>query len=280
MLNAFTVDVEEWFHICGLDGDLGFANWPNLPSRVIETTDVVLDLLDRRSVCATFFVLGWVADRWPTLVARIKSAGHEIASHGHRHDRAYELTAQQFEADLDRSLTALAEAGAPAISGYRAPEWSINDGSLWALDVLARRGLRFDSSMTPLKLIGNPSYPQVLHRRATASGAILEFPPLVARWVGQNVPIGGGWALRMSTPLTVLKEIERKNRAGEPAMLFIHPWELDPAPPRIKLPIAHQFAHYFRLSGFAHRLNEILGHARFGSIGQVLDTMPAPVTCS
>ena len=139
MENAFTVDVEEWFHICGVSGSFGEESWTKLPSRVVETTKRLLDLLDLRQVQATFFVLGSVADRYPDLVSCIRSGGHEVASHGYSHRRVYELGPEAFEKDLDRSLGALSRAGVDPVLGYRAPEWSINDRSLWALEILARR---------------------------------------------------------------------------------------------------------------------------------------------
>jgi polysaccharide deacetylase family protein (PEP-CTERM system associated) len=268
--NAFTVDVEEWFHICGVDGELRQENWLNLPSRVVATTNRLLDLLDRRNVFATFFVLGWVADHHPGLVERIRMAGHEIASHGYDHRRVYELTPESFTEDLDRSLSALGRAGARSVFGYRAPEWSINDRSLWALDILAARDFRYDSSMTALPMIGNPAYRQTPHERRTASGTLLEFPPLIGRRFGQNYPMGGGWGLRMHSARTVLREIERRNRDGAAVALFVHPWELDPDPPRTRLPLGPRFAHYFCLSGFERRLDEILAGSDFAPMGTVL----------
>jgi len=268
--NAFTVDVEEWFHICGVGGNFGEESWTKLPSRVVETTKTLLDLLDRRNVLATFFVLGWVANRYPHLVACIRSAGHEVASHGYSHRRVYELGPQAFEKDLDRSLEALSLAGVDPVVGYRAPEWSINDRSLWALEILARRGFLFDSSMTPLRLIGNPSYSEIPHCESTPCGDIVEFPPLVGRRLGQNYPLGGGWGLRMHSPRTVLRRIEKRNHIGLPVALFVHPWELDPDPPRVRLPLGHRFAHYFRLDGFVGRLDEILAGAAFAPMSAVL----------
>src|SRR5882672_5171082 len=143
MRNCLTVDVEEWFHVCDAKGSLAFDRWDTLPSRVVDTTRDVLELLDACGVRGTFFVLGWVAERYPNLVQEIARAGHEIASHGHLHQRVYELTPESFARDLDTGLAALAAAGARSVRGYRAPEWSINDRSLWALDALARAGFAF-----------------------------------------------------------------------------------------------------------------------------------------
>ena len=266
--NFLTVDVEEWFHVCGAGGALAPEFWASLPSRVELTTDLALDLLARHGVRATFFVLGWVAQHHPRLVERIVHAGHEVASHGWTHRRVYELDEATFADELARTNAVLESSGAPRPIGFRAPEWSINDRAPWALAALARAGFRYDSSMSPLRLIGNPRYPQVPHRRETPHGPLIEVPPLVGRWLGQQYPLGGGWGLRMSRPATVLAAIEARNRRGEPATLFIHPWEIDPDPPRIALPPPLRFSHYFRLPGFAGRLNDILPGAAFGPIGE------------
>ncbi len=266
--NFLTVDVEEWFHVCGAGGPLAPERWPHLPSRVEYTTDLTLDLLARRGVKATFFVLGSVAERHPGLVGRVVSAGHEVASHGFSHRRVYELDEASFAEEIARANLALEYAGAPRPIGFRAPEWSINDRAPWGLAALARAGFRYDSSMSPLRIVGNPDYPQVPHRRETAHGALVEVPPLVGRRFGQQYPLGGGWGLRMSRPSTVIREIEARNREGARATLFVHPWELDPEPPRVSLPPALRFSHYFRLSGFATRLDEILSRAAFGPIGE------------
>ncbi|MEO8483484.1 MAG: polysaccharide deacetylase family protein [Acidobacteriota bacterium] len=260
--NALTVDVEEWFHICGVPG-LAQSVWPSLPSRVVDNTTRLLDLLDRCGARGTFFVLGYVAERFPELIARIRDAGHQIGSHGHLHTRVYELGPDGFARDLDRSLRALTGAGTGAIRTFRAPEWSINDRSLWALDVLAARGVTCDSSMAPMRVVGNPRYPHEPHRRETPHGSILEVPPMVGRRFGQNVPLGGGWGLRMARPSTVLREVERRNLRGERAVFWVHPWEVDPSPPHVALPLGLWFAHYFRLSGFASRFEQVLRGARF-----------------
>ena len=267
---ALTVDVEEWFHICGVGGALAPEHWPSLPSRVVANTQVLLDMLDRRRVRATFFVLGYVARRHPELVDAIRRAGHEVGSHGHMHTRVYEMTPDAFAADLDDSLSALVDAGADAVTAFRAPEWSINDRSLWALDVLALRGIRVDSSMAPLRLVGNPRYEQVIHRRATASGEVVECPPMVSKRLGQNVPGGGSWGLRMRSPRATLRELERRSNTGHASILWVHPWEVDDDPPRVPLPGAKWFAHYFHLAGFRTRLDAILRDGTFVPLGTLV----------
>ncbi len=264
--NAVTVDVEEWFHICAAGPHLAPERWRSLPSRVVLTTRLLLEDLDRAGARATFFVLGWVAERCPELVAEIRSAGHDIGSHGHMHTRVYELGRDAFAEDLRLSVTALERAGAGRVCAFRAPEWSINGRSPWGLDVLAREGFTMDASMAPVRLVGDVAFPRRPHLRETSSGRIVEVPPLVVDRFGQVMPIGWGWALRMSSPSRVLRSIEETNRAGAPSVLTVHPWEIDPDPPRASLPIRLRFAHYFRLGGFRRRLAEILRHGDFGSL--------------
>jgi polysaccharide deacetylase family protein (PEP-CTERM system associated) len=267
--NVFTVDLEEWFHVCGVGGELAPEHWDRLPARVEQTTRVLLDLLDALQVRATFFVVGWVGDRYPRLIEAVLEAGHEIGSHGYHHTRAYDLGPDAFRQDLRASVRALAAAGAARVTMFRAPEWSINDRSLWALEILVEEGITVDASMAPVRLVGAVTYPRQPHLRPTPAGPITEVPPLVVDRFGQTMPLGWGWGLRMSSPRRVLRAIEGVNRAGGPAVLMIHPWELDPDPPRVRLPARLQFAHYFRLSGFRERLRDVLRAVPFGSIGDM-----------
>jgi polysaccharide deacetylase family protein (PEP-CTERM system associated) len=278
--NVFTVDLEEWFHICASGhASLQPERWDRLPTRVELTTTLLLDLLDRRGVRATFFIVGWVAERHPELIRTVRAAGHEIGSHGYLHQKAYELGPDRFRSDLRESIRAVSEAGAGPVTLFRAPEWSINDRSLWALDTLAEEGVRVDASMAPVRIVGAVTYPRYAHIRRTPAGPITEVPPLVADRFGQVMPMGWGWGLRMSSPRRVLRPLEAVNRAGRPAVLTVHPWELDPDPPRVRLPARLHFAHYFRLSGFHARLNEVLGGATFGRIGDLdLDRGPSNVS--
>ena len=218
MTNIFTVDLEDWFHVCGVKA-LSREQWGSLPSRVESTTRWLLDTLDASGVRATFFVLGWIAEQYPELVAAVRSAGHDIGSHGHDHLRAYDLTPEAFARDVRRSVSALNAAGVPSVTAFRAPEWSINDRSLWALETLAAEGFGIDASMAPVRIVGSPSFPRHPHVRQTASGNITEVPPLVADRFGQSMPMGWGWGLRMSSPRRVLRRIEEVNRTGVAAVL-------------------------------------------------------------
>ncbi len=268
-MNVLSVDVEEWFHVCGVGGALAPERWPALPSRVVITTARLLDELDAAQVTATFFVLGWVADRYPELVERIQTAGHAIASHGYGHIRVPELGPAAFCADLSASVRALQRAGAGPITAYRAPEWSLNTRTPWAFDELAAQGFTVDASMAPVRIVGQTSYPRQPHRRRTAHGAIIEVPPFVVDRVGQVVPLGWGWALRTWQPRRILRAIEHSNALGYPAVLTVHPWEIDDDPPRVRLPVRLHFAHYFRLSGFINRLRTLLRTASFSTLEKV-----------
>lgn len=273
--NIFTVDLEEWFHVCASGNPaLDPENWDSLPSRVELTTRMLLDVLDRLSIRATFFVVGWVAERHPELIASVGAAGHELGSHGYIHRKVYELGPDRFRDDLRASLRVLGSLGAGKVSRFRAPEWSINERSLWALDTLAGEGIDVDASMAPLSIVGDVRYPRYPHIRRTGAGPITEVPPLVADRFRQVMPMGWGWGLRMSSPRRILRTIDTANREGRPAVLTVHPWELDPDPPRVRLPARLRFAHYFRLSGFGFRLNEVLKGAAFGGIGEFLSATP------
>ncbi len=266
--HALTVDVEDWFHICGV-AHLDREHWDRLPARVDPTTRWLLDRLQRRNVRATFFVVGWVAARYPALVADIAAAGHEIGSHSHWHQRVYEMTPGQFADDLRQSTAAISACGVTPVPAFRAPAWSINGRSLWALEVLASQQITLDSSMAPLRVVGDPGFPQEIHRRQTPAGSLTECPPAIERRFGQQVPFGGGWGLRRSRPRRVLRELERRLARRQPAVLWIHPWELDDDPPRTPLPLGLRAAHYLGLSGFRRRYDDILAGSVFAPLSEV-----------
>lgn len=275
-MNAFTVDVEDWFHICGVGGPLAPERWDDLPTRVAGTTDRLLALLDEAGVTATFFVLGWVADRHPALVQRIEAAGHRLGSHGYWHTRVYEIGPAAFGADLARSLSAISAAGASPVTAYRAPEWSLNTRTPWGFDVLAQHGFTVDASMAPVRMVGSIEYPRTPHLVSSGSGRITEVPPFVVDRFGQVLPLGWGWALRRAKPRDVARAVERANTVGRPAVLTVHPWEIDPDPPRARLPWRLHFAHYHALHGFPRRLRAILRSVPFSTLEGIAQSVSAP----
>jgi polysaccharide deacetylase family protein (PEP-CTERM system associated) len=269
--NAFTVDVEDWFHICGVDERLPAASWDRLESRVVATTRMLLEDLAAAGHRGTFLVVGWIAARFPDLVGEILAAGHEIGLHSHWHRRVYDLTPDSFRQDLRDNLAAVRAAGARSVTSFRAPEWSLNQRAPWAFAILAEEGIRLDASRAPVARVGSSSFPRRPYPIATAAGALLELPPLVGRLAGQAVPLGWGWGLRKAEPADVLGAIAAYNRQGDPAVLTVHPWELDPDPPHVRLPAALAFAHYYRLSGFRARLRDVLAGAEFGPLCELPD---------
>lgn len=270
-LNAFTVDVEDWFHVCGVEDRLPSSEWDRLESRVVPTTEMLLDDLAAAGHRGTFLIVGWIAERFPALVRAIASAGHEIGLHSHWHRRVYDLTPDVFRDDLRDNLHAVRSAGATRVTTFRAPEWSINDRAPWALEVLASEGIRVDASRAPVARVGSPGYPRRPHPLATAAGPVLEVPPLVGRLAGHAVPLGWGWGLRKAETAEVLEAIAMNNHEGDPAVLTVHPWEIDPDPPHMRLPAPLAFAHYYKLSGFRTRLRQILAGAPFGPLCELPD---------
>ena len=273
--NALTVDVEEWFHICGVPDLLPRSSWDSLESRVVRDVHRVLDLFDRYDAKATFFVLGYVAERHPELIREMARRGHEVASHGMEHVRLYEETPGEFRQELRQSLDLLGNILGERPVGFRAAEWSIRRDTLWALDVIKGEGLAYDSSMTSVRVVGDPAHPEDPHLQMTRGGPLPEFPPFTQRYwryLGNAVPLGCGWGLRFIRNAKIRRAIQRKNRRGIPACLVIHPWELDPEPPRVELPFWHHFVHYARLGRLRRKLPRLLGSLPWDRMDAVVRT--------
>jgi peptidoglycan-N-acetylglucosamine deacetylase len=264
--NILTVDVEDWFHICGVENLIPEADLSQLESRVAHNTLKILEILYRKGAKATFFILGFVAERHPDLIKQIQNAGHEIASHGYSHTRVYTMTPDTFRRDLNRASEILYKIGGCSVKGYRAPEWSIRNDSLWALDILQQEGFIYDSSMAPLPIIGDPDYAIVPHRLELEQGYLWEFPPLVGKTPLVNLPIAGGWGLRIFPYDLIRSFIQKLNNQGQPALIYIHPRELDHDNPRIKLPLVKKFVLDARLERTEKRLVRLLDDFNFTSV--------------
>ena len=273
MINAMTVDVEDYFHVSAFAGIVAPSEWDSFESRVCCNTDRLLDIFDEAGVRATFFVLGWVADRFPALVQRIHAAGHELASHSYDHGLVYNKTPETFRDDLRRAQAAIERATGVMVQGYRAPSYSITKRSLWALDVLASEGYTFDSSIYPIRhdRYGIPTWQRNIHRIDRGGGALWELPGSTVRHLGTNFPMGGGGYFRILPYWWTCHGIHILNEEeGRPAIFYLHPWEIDPGQPRLNVgPIARQ-RHYFNLEKTEARLRRLLKDFRFGTIGQVL----------
>jgi len=269
-VNALTVDLEDWYHVCGAGEMTDPPHWDAYESRVTRNTEHILALLRTSNVRATFFVLGYIAEREPELIRAIVREGHEVATHGHFHRRIFEMSPAGFEADLSRSLDAISAAVGGGVVGYRAPEWSIRPHTLWALSVLRKHGILYDASMVPLTRMGDRSYPRFPCRFATNYGDIMEFPLTTVRCFGENIPFTGGLPMRLVPYFYILSAIRGLNERGRPALVYIHPWEFDTEHPRIPLPWSRRFMHYFNLSATPRKLAGLLTHLRFAPVREVL----------
>ena len=268
-LNAFTIDVEDYFQVENFAHRIDRRDWERFESRLVQNTERVLALLGRHRVQATFFILGWNAERFPDLIRRIAADGHEIASHGYHHRLVYEQAPDEFLDDIAAARRLLeALAGQPVI-GYRAPSYSITAGNLWAFDCLRRAGYRYDSSIYPIqrRRYGIPGAPRHPHR---LTSGLIEFPMTTWRLARWNLPAASGGYLRL-LPLQVSTwAVAQLNRAGHPAVVNVHPWELDPEQPRVAGGYLGGFTHYANLDRTQARLEVLLARFRFGTMRETL----------
>ena len=272
-LHAFTVDVEDYFQVSAFEECVPRDRWHEYPGRVEANTRRILELLAGRQVRATFFILGWVAKRYPRLVREIQRTGHEIGSHGFEHRLIYTQTPDEFREDIRRSADVLAEILGVRVAAYRAPSFSITKASRWALEILSEEGFTVDSSVVPIHhdIYGMPGAQAGLHRLETPSGALWEFPPAVYPLTKRfMLPVGGGgyfriYPLRLS--IWCLRQVERRR---PPFMFYIHPWEVDPDQPRLPASFKSRFRHYRNLRRTLGKLDRLLGAFRFGPVRDVL----------
>lgn len=285
-VHVMSVDVEDYYHVSAFEGVVSRGDWERQRSRVVANTEHVLALLGETGATATFFVLGWVAERHPDLVRRIVAAGHTLASHSYWHRLVYDLQPEEFREDLRRAKGLIEDAGGTAVRGFRAPSYSITKRSLWALDALADEGYAYDASIFPIRhdRYGIPSAPRSAHTVQTRHGAIVEVPGSAARLGSLTFPIGGGY-FRLF-PYGATRWSIRRFAAVEhqPAIFYIHPWEFDPEQPRLPAPALTRFRHYNHLGSTTDRFRRLLRDFRFGSIEQLLvpsqANAPAPPVAS
>ncbi len=273
-LNAFTVDVEDYFHVAALSSAIPRDSWSSRELRVEANTDRLLGVLAEREVRATFFVLGWVAERTPTLVRRIAAAGHEVACHGYSHKLVYRQTPAEFREETVRAKGCLEDTLGHGVFGYRAASFSVTRQSLWALDVLIDLGFRYDSSIFPIHhdLYGIPGATPEPHRVTAPSGRTLaEFPMSAARFFGLQVPVSGGGYFRILPYWLTRAGLQQINeQENRPFAFYLHPWELDPGQPRIRVGAFSRFRHYTNLSRCEARLRRVLGDFAFGTMEEAL----------
>lgn len=269
--NAMTIDVEDYFQVSAFAPHIERSSWDSLPCRVERNVDRILGLLDVKRAQATFFTLGWIAERYPGLVRRISGAGHEVASHGYGHLRASDQTREQFRDDVTRSKAILEDLTGKPVRGYRAPSFSIGPDNLWALDVLAECGYQYSSSIYPIKHdhYGMPDAPRFAFR--PRPNGVLEFPVTTMSLLRRNFPAGGGGYFRLAPYALSRWVMRRVNRAdGEPCIFYFHPWEIDPEQPRPKgLTLKTRFRHYVNLSRMESRIASLLNDFAWNRLDRV-----------
>ena len=277
IVNALTVDVEDYFQVSAFDAVVARDRWASFPSRVVPNTHRLLQMFDEAGVKATFFVLGWVAERFPTLVDDIARGGHELASHGYGHRLVYELTPEAFREDVRRAKKLIEDRAGAIVHGYRAPSYSITRQSLWALDVLIEEGYTYDASIFPIRhdRYGIPDAPRHPHTLARTAGTLTEAPPSTVRVGSVNLPVAGGGYFRLLPYAWTRWGIRRVNEhERQPAVFYLHPWEIDPEQPRLEANALSKFRHYRNLDKTEGRLRQLLKDFRFGALGPCLKNVP------
>ncbi|PID58054.1 polysaccharide deacetylase family protein [candidate division KSB3 bacterium] len=274
MINALTFDIEDYFQVEAFKKYISFDEWLKYPCRVSENTQKILDILDEQDVKATFFILGWIAEHFPDIIRKIADSGHEIASHGYAHHMVYKQSPEEFEADLVKSIEILEALSGTKVIGYRAPTYSIIEKSYWAFDILITHNLLYDSSIFPIThdRYGVPDserFPYVVKRENGSS--IQEFPLSTLRFGNRNFPIAGGGYMRL-LPYFVLKMgLRHLNRGQQLAIIYLHPWELDPDQPKIpNIPLLTRFRHYLNLHSTADKLRRLIRDFEFAPVRQIL----------
>lgn len=270
--HCLTFDVEEHFQVNAFDSELRRRLWATTESRVERNTEKLLALLERHRYRATFFVLGWIAERHAALVQRIASAGHEVASHGYAHELITGLSPDTFREDVRKARKILEDVIGAPVHGYRAPSFTIVAETRWAHEVLVQEGYRWDSSVVPVvhDVYGLPGANPYVHRIDTPSGPLWELPPSTARVLGTRIAVGGGGYFRLYPYPLLRRWLRRIEASGQPLVFYLHPWELDPEQPRMEGTRLSTFRHYLNLHKVEPRLERLLDDFRFDSVRALL----------
>lgn len=272
MKNVLTIDVEDWFQVETLSDSISSNEWEGFKSRLLPNLLKILNLLEEKKIKATFFVLGWIAERFPDLVLMIKQQGHEIGSHGYAHQLVYKQDEKSFEEDVKKSKDILENIIEEKILGYRAPSFSIIPSCFWAYNILAKLDIKYDSSIFPVRHLtyGIPDAPRFPFTINLDGGnKIMEFPLSTVRIFGQNFPVGGGGYLRLFPYAYTRWSIKNLNQQNKRAIVYFHPWEIDPHQPKQKVKISSRIRHYSNLSIMQDRVERLLNDFDFGSIKEI-----------
>ena len=273
VLHSISFDVEEWYMVANFRHAFGAADWSRAEQRLDIGMGRILDALDRHHAKATFFYLGWVAERRPDLEQETLRRGHEVGSHGFGHEFLWDIGPTGLDAELARTEEALSKAGAPPPAGFRASTFTLTRRTWWAFEVLARRGYLYDSSVHPIAhpTYGVPDFESGISVVESPAGPVVEFPVATVRAFGRNWPVGGGGYFRLLPVACTIAGLRRVEREGRRAAFYLHPWEFDPEQPRVAGPWSRRFRHYLNLSRTEARLDRLLGSFRFGSMRAVLE---------
>ena len=283
MLNALTIDVEDYYHVSAFESIIKYEDWGRFESRVEKNTLKILELLNTFKIKATFFILGWIAERSPQMVKEIQKEGHEIACHGYRHQLVYEIGPERFREDITRSKRILEDIIGKEVIGYRAPSYSITKKSLWALDILIEEGFKYDSSIFPIRhdRYGIPDFSRFSKKISlNEKGEILEIPLSTIQLFGKNIPIAGGGYLRLLPVRFIEWGIRSLNKKeAQPAIIYFHPWEIDPKQPKLNGSRVSVFRHYVNIGKTFSKLKRLLNNIKFGPIREVFSVgFTAPVS--
>ena len=274
MLHALSFDVEEYFQVANLSARFPRADWDQVESRLDVGMQRILRVLEARDARATFFFLGWIAERHPHWVRRCHEAGHEIGSHGYEHKFLQDIGPENLDEDLRKAEDALVAAGAPKPVGFRASTFTLTRSTWWAVDVLVRRGYRYDSSVHPVRhpVYGIPDFePGISHISGESQGELVEFPVATYPFAGKNLPVGGGGYFRLLPGALTRAAVSSLERRGRPAGIYLHPWEFDPEQPRVPAPALKKWRHYLNLERTLPRLDALLAKHHFGTLAEVLE---------
>jgi polysaccharide deacetylase family protein (PEP-CTERM system associated) len=269
-VNALTIDVEDYFQVSAFAPFIARSEWPRRECRVERNVERILAMLAARGTHATFFTLGWIAERYPQLVREIVAQGHELASHGYGHERASDLSEGDFFADVDRAKKLLEDIGSVSVQGYRAPSFSIGTKNLWAFDTLARAGYRYSSSIYPIRHdhYGMPDAPRFAYE---TSAGVLEVPVTTLRWASRNFPSSGGGYFRLlpyAVSRWMLRQVNQRDR--QPAIFYFHPWEIDAGQPRVAgIDAKTRFRHYVNIDRMPARLEQLLRDFAWGRMDRI-----------
>jgi polysaccharide deacetylase family protein (PEP-CTERM system associated) len=268
--NGLSFDIEDWFQVENLKGVIAPEQWDACDLRVVRNTRRILQLLDSQGTKATFFVLGWIAERCPSLVIEIADKGHEIASHGYGHELVYKQTPEAFRNDISHSKAVLESITGRQVSGYRAPSFSITPETPWALDILKDLGFVYDSSVFPTSFHDRYGFSGASRFPFRFENGLIEMPLSTIKVGTTNIPVAGGGYFRLY-PYSVFRHCcKRLNRDGKSVVFYLHPWELDPEQPRVDIRYQYRFRHYVNLGKTEKRLAYLLKDFRFGTIGDVV----------